>query len=70
MSTTDPLLVQTARRLGEAGCILEGVETTALGCVAQMLAETAESLARTAKIREHYPTERGCSSLARSSTSG
>ena len=48
MSTTDPLL-EMARKLGEARRVLEGVETTALGGVAQMLAETAESLARTAR---------------------
>ena len=49
LSTTDSLLVQTARKLGEARRILEGVEATALGGVAQMPAETAESLARTAR---------------------
>ena len=48
MSSTDPLL-ETAQKLGEARRILEGVEATALGGVAQMLAETAESLARTAR---------------------
>jgi len=35
--------------LGEARRILDGVEATTLGGVAQMLAETAESLARTAR---------------------
>jgi len=35
--------------LGKARRILDGVEATALGGVAQMLAETAESLARTAR---------------------
>lgn len=35
--------------VGEARRILEGVEATAPGGVAQMLAETAESLARTAR---------------------
>ena len=48
VSSTDPLL-ETAQKLGEAKRILEGVEATALGGVAQMLAETAESLARTAR---------------------
>ena len=48
VSSTDPLL-ETAQKLGEARRILEGVEATALGGVAQMLAETAESLARTAR---------------------
>ena len=49
MSKTDSLFVETVQRLGEARRILEGVEATALGGVAQMLAETAESLARTAR---------------------
>jgi excisionase family DNA binding protein len=49
VSKTDSLFVETARKLGEARRILEGVEATALGGVAQMLAETAESLARTAR---------------------
>jgi sarcosine oxidase gamma subunit len=49
MSTTNPLLVQTTRRLGEARRILEGIEATALGYVTQMLAGTAESLVRTAR---------------------
>ena len=48
MSSTDPLL-ETAQKLGEARRILEGIEATALGGVAQMLAETAETLARTAR---------------------
>ncbi len=48
VSSTDPLL-ETARKLGEARRILEGVGATSLGGVAQMLAETAESLARTAR---------------------
>ena len=48
VSSTDPLL-ETAQKLGEARRILEGVEATALGGVAQMLAETAEILARTAR---------------------
>jgi hypothetical protein len=53
----DPLL-GTARELGEAKRILEGVEATALSSVAQMLAETAESLARTAReLREMSPDE-------------
>jgi hypothetical protein len=43
------LFVETARKLREARRILEGVEATALGGVAQMLAETVESLARTAR---------------------
>jgi hypothetical protein len=42
-------LFETARKLGEARHILEGVEATALSGVAQMLAQTAESLARTAR---------------------
>jgi hypothetical protein len=42
-------LFETARKLGEARRILEGLEATALGGVAQMLAQTAESLARTAR---------------------
>ena len=42
-------LPETARKLGEARRVLEGVEATALGGVAQMLAETAETLARTAR---------------------
>ena len=51
-------LLGTARELGEAKRILEGVEATALSCVAQMLAETAESLARTAReLREMSPDE-------------
>ena len=37
MSSTDPFL-ETAQKLGEARRILEGVEVTALGGVAQMLA--------------------------------
>jgi excisionase family DNA binding protein len=48
VSNPNPLL-ETTRKLGEARRILEGVEATALGGVAQMLAETAESLARTAR---------------------
>ena len=48
MSKSDPLL-ETARKLAEARRILEDVEATALGGVAQMLAETAETLARTAR---------------------
>lgn len=48
MSNPDPLL-ETARKLGETRRILESVEATALGCVARMLAETAESLAKTAR---------------------
>ena len=48
MSDPNPLL-DTTRMLGEARRILDGVEATALGGVAQMLAETAESLARTAR---------------------
>ena len=44
----DPLL-GTARELGEAKRILEGVEATALSSVAQVLAEVTESLSRTAK---------------------
>jgi excisionase family DNA binding protein len=48
VSNPNPLL-ETARKLGEARRILEGVETTTLGGVAQMLADTAESLARTAR---------------------
>ena len=47
MSDPNPLL-DTTRKLGEARRILESVEATALGGVAQMLAQTAESLARTA----------------------
>ena len=47
---SDPnLLLDTTRMLGEARRILDGVEATALGGVAQMLAQTAESLARTAR---------------------
>jgi excisionase family DNA binding protein len=49
LSITDSLFVQTARKVGEARRILEGVEAAALGGVAQILAETAESLARTAR---------------------
>ena len=45
---SDPLL-ETARELGEAKRILEGVEATALSSVAQVLAEVTESLSRTAK---------------------
>jgi hypothetical protein len=45
-------LQETAQKLGEARRILEGVEATALGSVAQMLAETAESLTRTAHALE------------------
>ncbi len=41
--------METARQLGEAKRILEGVEATALSSVAQVLAEVTESLARTAK---------------------
>ena len=48
MSKTAPL-PETARKLGEARRVLEGVEATVLGGVAQMLAQTAESLARTAR---------------------
>jgi hypothetical protein len=44
VSKTDPHFVETARKLGEARRILEGVEATALGGVEQMLTETAESL--------------------------
>ena len=51
MSDPNPLL-STPRMLGEARRILEGVEATALGGVAQMLAETAESLARTVRELE------------------
>jgi excisionase family DNA binding protein len=47
VSTTDPLL-ETAQKLEESTRILEGIEATALGGVAQMLAQTAESLARIA----------------------
>jgi excisionase family DNA binding protein len=49
VSKTDSLFVETARKLGEARGILEGVEATALGGVAQLLAETVESLARSAR---------------------
>ena len=42
-------LLETAQELGEAKRILEGVEATALSSVAQVLAEVAESLSRTAK---------------------
>ncbi len=45
---SDPLL-ETARELGEAKRILEGVEATALSSVAQVLAEVTESLSRRAK---------------------
>jgi hypothetical protein len=38
VSKTDSLFVETARKLGEDRRILEGVEATALGGVAQMLA--------------------------------
>jgi excisionase family DNA binding protein len=48
VSDPNPLL-DTTRMLGEARRILDSVEATALGGVAQMLAETAESLARTAR---------------------
>ena len=48
VSDPNPLL-DTTRMLSEARRILDGVEATALGGVAQMLAETAESLARTAR---------------------
>ena len=41
--------METARELGEAKRILEGVEATALSSVAQVLAEVTESLSRTAK---------------------
>ena len=48
----------TARELGETKRILEGIEATALSGVAQMLAETAESLARTAReLKEMSPDE-------------
>ena len=42
-------LLETARELGEAKRILEGVEATALSSVAQVLADVTESLSRTAK---------------------
>ena len=45
---SDPLL-ETTRELGEAKRILEGVEVMALSSAAQVLAEVAESLSRTAK---------------------
>ncbi len=48
VSDPDPLVDRT-RMLGKAWLILERVEATALGGVAQMLAETAESLAKTAR---------------------
>jgi len=48
VSKTDSLF-ESARKLGEARRILEGVEATALGGVAQMLADAAEFLARTAR---------------------
>ena len=50
VSSTD-LLLETAQKLGEARRILEGVEATALGGVAQMLAEAVESLARIARAQ-------------------
>ena len=63
MSDPNPLL-DTTRMLGEAMRILDGVEATALGGVAQMLAETAESLARTAReeglIREESSRRGPC----------
>jgi hypothetical protein len=40
VSSTDPLL-ETAQKLGEARRILEGVEATALGGVAQIAREAA-----------------------------
>ena len=48
MSRTDSLL-ETARKLGKARRILESIEATALGGVAQLLAQTAESLAGTVR---------------------
>lgn len=42
-------LLGTARELGEAKRILEGIEATALSSVAQVLVEVTESLSRTAK---------------------
>ena len=48
MSGRDPLL-ETAQKLGEARRILEGIEATTLGGVAQLLSETVETLARTAR---------------------
>ncbi len=45
-------LSETARELGEARRILEGVETTALSGVAVVLAGAAESLAQTAERLE------------------
>jgi hypothetical protein len=49
VSKTDPLFVEIARKLEEARRILESVEATALGGVAQMRADTAESVARAAR---------------------
>jgi excisionase family DNA binding protein len=58
MSETDSLFVETAQKLGEARGILEGVEATALGGVAQMLAETTEALARiTRELKGISPEE-------------
>jgi hypothetical protein len=58
VSDPNPLL-DTTRMLGEARRILDGVEATALGGVAQMLAETAESLASTAReLKGISPDER------------
>ena len=52
------LLSETAWELREARLILEGVETQVLVGVARMLAETAESLARTAReLKEISPDE-------------
>jgi predicted DNA-binding transcriptional regulator AlpA len=52
------LLSETAWELREARLILEGVETQVLVGVARMLAETAESLARTAeRLEATRPTE-------------
>jgi hypothetical protein len=42
-------LLETARELGEAKRILEGVEATALSSVAHVLAEVTKSLSRTVK---------------------
>jgi sarcosine oxidase gamma subunit len=48
VSDPNPLL-DTTRMLGEARRILDGIEAAALGGVAQVLADTAESLAKTAR---------------------
>ena len=51
-------LSETVQELEETRRILEGIETAALSGVARMLAETAESLARTAReLREMSPDE-------------